>query len=286
MERSVKKLLLSILGINGFLFFKCSEAEIAPDSEQAAPYETHTLIDKSDEVIAPTSGLRMISDLQGDLQGVSDSDLREMSQALESKMAPTANGAMVELLNTNVRADSKEPRKFLSDVKLELVKVESNGRRFPKSMNKWWQYEVILSANTEDKTIKYADNCTVKIYIGYNNCRSDGKMLLFKANCTCITLPTNERQSVFFFLPGDVSQRYNLNRDPDHCAIVFSVDGIRQRVIIADSNGKDTRRSDSDEYHRAIKEGAYVEDRTVRNSDQLPSDADIKVGKHPTLRLE
>ncbi|MDR2812404.1 MAG: hypothetical protein LBB05_01250 [Puniceicoccales bacterium] len=248
MEGLVKKILLSVLGINGFLFSKYSEAEVSSDSEQAA--------------------------------------IQEMNQALQSAATPIVDKVMDELRGANVRADSKEPEKFQSPAKLELVKVEFDTSRLLEAMGKWGRIKVTLSANTRDKAINWVDNCHIKIYLGYNGCRSDGKMLLFKAECTCITLPTNVEQSIIFFTPGDVRKRYNLSRVPDYCALRFAIDGVSQLIVIVNKNGKDTHRSDSNKQHETVKKRSQIDDRTIRNVDQLPVYADIRIDVHPTLRTE
>ncbi|MDR1591075.1 MAG: hypothetical protein LBR92_03725 [Puniceicoccales bacterium] len=254
MGKLVKKLLSVVFGINGYLFLNCLEARdsfettLAPDEEQVA--------------------------------------IQEMADTVKSMATPLTDKAMNELLGANVRADSKEPKKFLSNVQLELVKMKCDRNRLVGTMKKWGKVEIILRANTSDKNVNWTDKCNVKLYIGYNGCRLDGKMLLFKADCTCITLQTNKEQSILFFIPGDVYQRHNLGDVPAYCALVFTVDGIRQQTIIVNKEGKDTHRSDADTYHKTVKEQAYIDDRIVRNVDQLPIYADIRGTQHPTLLLD
>jgi hypothetical protein len=247
MGKSVGKLLSVIFGINGSFFFNFSEA-LTADEEQIA--------------------------------------IQEMADTVKLMATPTIDKTMDALLGANVRADSKEPEKFVSKVKLELVKAKFDTSRLLGSAKKWGETKITLRANADDKSIQWADKCNTKLYIGYNGCRPDGKMLLFEAECTCITLPTNKEQSVLFFVPGDVRQRYNLSREPDYCALRFTVDGISQPITIVNKEGKDTHRSDSDAYHKTIREGAYIDDRIVRNVDQLPIYAGIRVTEHPTLLLD
>jgi hypothetical protein len=110
-------------------------------------------------------------------------------------------------------------------------------------------------------------------------------MLLFGGQCTCISLPVHTDRTVCFFIPWDVCERYGLNRPPDYCAIRITAGGFRQPIAIIGKNGKDTLRSDSDAHHRAIKERAQVEGGIMRNVDQLPPYADVKIKNHPTLLL-
>jgi hypothetical protein len=153
-------------------------------------------------------------------------------------------------------------------------------------MKKWGQIRILLQANSRDKNMEWAENCEVKLYVGFDGCYPDGKMLLFKASCTCAMLPTNKEQSVFFFLPGDVRKRYSLARVPDYCAIRFSVNGISQPMIIINREGKNAYHARADDFHRETKKRSEVEDRIMRNVDQLPIYADISVSDHPTLLLE
>jgi hypothetical protein len=169
MEKSVKKILSVIIGINGYLFSNFLQADT-------------------------------------DLSAQEQAAIQEMSESLKATMMPSGKGTMHELLDANVRGDSKEPGKFRSNIKIELSKVKFDTSRLLATMKKWEQIKIILQANTEDKNIKWAENCTVNLYVGYDKCRPDGKMLLFKSDCTCALLPTNTEQSILFFIPGDVRQ--------------------------------------------------------------------------------
>ncbi|MDR2372207.1 MAG: hypothetical protein LBD60_03620 [Puniceicoccales bacterium] len=250
MKSSAKKILSVILGINGsFSGNLLSETAILSDEEEAKV-------------------------------------LQEMNQALRSVAAPATDKAMNELLGANVRADSKEPEKFQSKARFETKKVKFPISRLLSSIKKWGQFEIIICGSANDKNLNYVDNCTIDFYAGYNGCLKNGKMLLFKSQCTCATLPIHKDQTICFFMPGDIRQRYNLTRPPDYCAVRVTVDGIKQQIEVLDKNGKVAQRSDSDKYHKSIKGNASTNDRIVRNADQLPLYADIKIPCHPTLLTE
>ncbi|MDR1906813.1 MAG: hypothetical protein LBQ03_01155 [Puniceicoccales bacterium] len=248
MKKLAKKVLSIILGINGFLSSNLLRATATLSSEEQAA-------------------------------------VQEMSDALKSATTPIAEKAMNELVGANVRADSKEPEKFQSNVKIELDRVQFDTSRLLGRMKKWGQIKITFHANTNDKNVEWAENCDIKFYVGYNGCRSDGRMLLFKTDCTCAILPTNTEQSVLFFLPGDIRQRHNLNRIPDYCAVHFRVNGIGQPIVVVNKDGKNTYRSDSETHHKDMKKRSHIEDRIMRNVDQLPIYADIRVSDHPTLLL-
>jgi hypothetical protein len=250
MKSSAKKILLVILGINGSFSGNLLS-------------ETATLSDKEEA-----------------------NALQEMDQALRSVATSGVSKAMNEILRANVRADSKEPEKFLSKVKFKIKKVKFPTGHFMSSIKKWGQFGIIMSGSTDDKSLNHVDNCTIDLYVGYNGCLENGKMLLFKSQCTCATLPVHKDQTICFFMPGDIRQRYNLTRPPDYCAVRVTVDGIKQQIEIFDKDGKVVQRSDSDKYHKSIKENASIFDRILRNADQLPPYADVKISYHPTLLLE
>ncbi|MDR2200994.1 MAG: hypothetical protein LBN94_02720 [Puniceicoccales bacterium] len=211
---------------------------------------------------------------------------QEMSNELESTFKPAKQQLMDELLHTKIRSDSPNSEKFRSEVQIECNQVKFDTSRLLVSMKKWGQIKILLQANGYNKNIKWAENCEIKLYIGFDGCSPDGKMLLFKTSCTCAMLPAGEEQAVLFFLPGDVRKRYKLARVPDYCAIRFSVDGVSQPIIIINKDGKNTYLDNAHGLHRETKKRSHVRDRIMRNVDQLPIYADISVPDHPTLLLE
>jgi hypothetical protein len=273
MKSSAKKILPVILGINHFLsLYLLGETPTFSSGEQAVSPGSDT----NSLVLNPPLG-------SSDEEQIA---IQEMTQKLQSITTPVVDKVGKELLGANVRADSKEPTMFQSKVKIELISVQYEPNRSSGSMTKWTQVKIKLRAITDDKSIKWTDNCRIKLYLGYNDCRTDGKMLLFETECTCATFPIHMDQTILFFIPGDICQRYNLSQIPDYCAIRITVDGIGQSTIIVNKEGKDTHRSDADAHHRMLKERAYIEDKIVRNVDQLPNYVKTEILQHPTLRLE
>jgi hypothetical protein len=240
MKKSIKKLFPVIAGINGLL---CTNlrGELAPLSakDQAIP-------------------------LSKDEQAAVD----EMSQAISTVTKPIEEKVGNELLSANVRGDSKEPEKFKSSVKIELKRVIFDTDRLGTA-NKCNVIEVNLMAKTEDKNMKWTEPCKVKVYFGVENRRPDGKMLAFKSNCTCTTLPIDTEKSVFFFIPGDIRKKHNLPEIPQYCAVSFTIDGVTQPWKIVDKNGKDTYRSDGNTFHSETKKRSSIESRIMRNFDQM-----------------
>ncbi|MDR1303323.1 MAG: hypothetical protein LBJ81_01735 [Puniceicoccales bacterium] len=240
MKKSIKKLLSVIAGINGLL---CTNlwGESAPLLEK----DQATLLSKEEQAAVD-----------------------EMSRALNSATKPIGEKVGNELLDANVRGDAKEPDKFKSPVKIGLNQVKFSTERLGTA-NKWVQIKVNLVANTEDKNIKWTEPCKVKAYVGYENRCPDGKMLLFKSDCTCATLPIGTEKPVFFFIPGDIRLKYDLPDVPNYCAVSFTTGGISQPMMIVNKEGRDTYRSDGNTVHLETKKRSLIEGRIMRNFDQM-----------------
>jgi hypothetical protein len=64
------------------------------------------------------------------------------------------------------------------------------------------------------------------------------------------------------------------------------VDGINQNIIIIDKEGKNAYQANPLEFHKKALQRSSIETRIMRNVDQLPIYADIRISNHPTLLLE
>ncbi|MDR0590800.1 MAG: hypothetical protein LBG09_03050 [Puniceicoccales bacterium] len=258
MKKSIKKLLPVIAGINGLL---CANlwGESAP------------LLEKDQAVLPPKEDLLVPlpkENLPAPLSQEDKAAVEEMSKTLSSVAVPTEEKVGNAFLDANVRGDAQDPEKFKSPAKIELNQVKFSTERLGTA-NKWGLIKVNLVANTEDKNIKWTEPCKVKVYAGYENRLPDGKMLLFKSDCTCTTLPIATEKPVFFFIPGDIRLKYNLPDVPDYCALSFTVDGVSQPMVIANKEGRDTYRSDGNTFHLEIKKRSLIESRIMRNFDQM-----------------
>ncbi|MDR2807342.1 MAG: hypothetical protein LBB11_04290 [Puniceicoccales bacterium] len=259
MAKLIKKILSTIVGIQGLLF------------------------SISIQVSGQTSDVAALSpEEQSAIHGMTH-QLNIMTNAMTQSQAEKVGNS---LLDANVRADAKDPNQFKSNIKMELNKVQFDTQRLFATEKKWGQIRVFFQANTEDKNIKWTENCTVKFYIGFDKRLPDGKMLLLKSSCTCITLPTNSEQAVSFFIPGDIRHKYGLACVPDYCAVHFSVDGISQPIITVNKEGKNAYDARSSNTHKDIKQRSHIEIRIMRNIDQLPRHVDIDVADHPALLLD
>ena len=161
-------------------------------------------------------------------------------------------------------------------------------------MKKWGQIKLDVIATSKNKDKKWTGPCSVKLYVGYNvqdPSLGDKKMILFRSECEIITLPTNQEQSILFFIPGDIRKRYGLAQNPDYCAIKFRLDGYSQGVqIVAISDKQGTLQKipseNAKKIHNATKAKSDIKINIMRNVDQLPIYADIKISNHPTLAID
>ena len=209
--------------------------------------------------------------------------LDDMNQ--QFKASSTTSNAKQELLGANILPDSKDPSKFQPTATIELERVKFSTDRFLFASKKWGEIRIDIKTRTNSPDLKWADNCRIKLYVGFNNCLPSGKMLLLKSDCTCVCLEKDESQSIRFFIPGDIRARYNLSKVPDYCDVQFSVDGHEQDIIIVNQNGENSYVPKADNVHKNTKKSAQVESHWMRNADQIPPYADIKLSNHPTLEL-
>jgi hypothetical protein len=219
-----------------------------------------------------------------------------MSAQLKGAADDQKEQVMDDLVDANVRADSKNPDQFIPRTKVELVEVKYGTDRLIPGMSKWGKITItvipheidkngIVIPNNVDKNGKWTGECQIKIYVGYNDCLESGQMLMIKGAAVCITLENEKKQSIIFFIPGDTRQKYGIDRIPDYCSIHISVDGISQYPIIINKEGKDSHQPDPEKFHREAKERSEIQTLIIRNVDQLPSYVDIRIKEHPTLLL-
>ncbi|UPA28292.1 MAG: hypothetical protein LW808_003235 [Verrucomicrobiota bacterium] len=205
----------------------------------------------------------------------------EMSQMLSG---PTEQ-AKKELVDANILPDAQKPSNFQATSRIDIERVKFDTSRLMIAMKKWGQVRIDLKPQALVKGQEWADNCKIRLYVGFNGCLPSGRMLLMRSECTCICLKNNELASVYFFIPGDVRKRYSLARQPDYCALRLIVDGHTQDIVITDKDGKNSHAPNAEKLHKETKEKAQIEVAWMRNIDQLPINADVKV-KHPAMRLE
>jgi hypothetical protein len=204
--------------------------------------------------------------------------VEDMSLKINSPIKNTIE----ELVDANVRADSKNPDRFKPKTSIELKTTVFNINSMTTTSS-WGQITIILQPHNVDKNEKWTEECNIKFYIGFNGCLKTGQMLMFKGSAICATLENEKEQSVLFFLPGDICKRYGLNRTPDYCAVRFTTDGISQDIIIINKDGKNAYQPNPEDFHAKAKERSDIRPVPLRNADQLPSYADIKIKNHPSL---
>ena len=176
--------------------------------------------------------------------------------------------------------------KFSTTETIHLDKVKFDKNRMLVAMKKWGQVKINLHVTSTKSEKKWTDECKIKLYIGFNDCRDDGKMLLFKSYCDVATLPINQNQSILFFLPGDIRKRYNLARVPDYCAVRFTSNGVNQKMKIINKDGDEMCNLDAEPFHKEMKKKSFIAINILRNVDQLPSYSDIRISDHPTLLVD
>ncbi|MDR0418079.1 MAG: hypothetical protein LBH08_01410 [Puniceicoccales bacterium] len=233
-----------------------------------------------------------------------------LSEINHSTNHSTAEKVMKELndTNTNVRADSKEPNRFKQTTNVEIC--QSIVEKKPES-----EYKKILvtirpiNLNAREEWIK---ECQVKIYVGFENCPEkncpekncseknypeknypekncpeEREMVMFKCSATCLAMENEKKYFILFFLHVDICRQYGiLNRDPDYQAIRITTNGVSQPMIIINKEGKDAHQPNSEEHHIKMKQSSDIQLGVMRNVDQLPSYANIKIKNHPPLRLD
>lgn len=204
----------------------------------------------------------------------------EMKQILSG---PTEQ-AKQELVDANILPDAQKPDNFQATSKINLERVKFETNRLTIAAKKWGQIRLDLKPEALVKGQEWADNCRVRLYVGFK--LSSGKMLLLRAECTFICLKNGKSFSAFFYIPGDVRDRYKLPKLPDYCAIRISVDGHDQEIIIVDKNGKNSHVANAEKVHKDTKEKAQIEIGWMRNIDQMPANADVRKEFQPATKLE
>lgn len=208
-------------------------------------------------------------------------DMNDQFNVMTPKQTST-NDVMKELTDVNILPDPKDPG-FVSQTTITLKKVKFDTSRLVSAMKKWRVFRINFEATNKNKEQAWTGPCKVRLYIGFEGCARDGRLLLFRAECTCITLKAGEEYSVYFFIPSDVAESFGLPLVPDYGAIRFIVDGISQPIMIIGKDGKRTPFSDPEQVHKDMKKRAEIDNRIMWNMSQLPFYVDFSPrGNIPT----
>lgn len=226
-------------------------------------------------------------DPQPDEQLLKVSPIPEEHKELVGEMTQILSGpteqAKQELVGANILPDAQKPSNFQATSKINLERVKFETSRLMIAAKKWGQIRLDLKPEALVKGQEWADNCRVRLYVGFK--LPSGKMLLLRTECTFICLKNGKSFSAYFYIPGDVRNRYNLPKLPDYCAIRISVDGNNQEIIIVDKNGKNSHVANAEKVHKDIKKNAQIEIGWMRNIDQMSANADVKKESQPATKL-
>ncbi len=72
---------------------------------------------------------------------------------------------------------------------------------------------------------KYLDNIEVEVIIGYPHPIKAGEFLFHKSTVAIATMEVKQKRKIGFWLPYDIAQRDNMNKEPEFWLINLSVDG-------------------------------------------------------------
>ncbi|MDR1366357.1 MAG: hypothetical protein LBJ13_00395 [Puniceicoccales bacterium] len=209
-------------------------------------------------------------------------DVQDMSLNLGQATSRPIEKIMEELVDTNVRADSKDPNQFKQKTEVEVKQSTVEN----KTTSGYKQFTIDLQPNNLNANEPWTGECQVKLYVGFEGCLKNGRMLMFKCSAVCVTLKNRTTYSIPFFLPADICERYGLlSRVPDYRAIHIATDGISQSMIIINRDGKNAHQPNPEEFHIRMKQSSDIQTGIMCNAYQLPPHAGIKPKNHPTLRF-
>lgn len=119
----------------------------------------------------------------------------------------------------------------------------------------WIRVRVELEAqrnpNPESKTPNWVDDIEVTLNLAYQDRDNDREFHCYRSEATILTLEIGERRPIFFYLPWDIVERDNFDREPFGYLVELRVGG-EELPITKDNTSRTINKREALEGFRSI----------------------------------